>query len=208
MTEKSSQPREDTMMSRSSEELEEGRRRADATAQRLAAREFLRPSAVFAARLRETREARGKVPQAILAQQLTENGVPMGRAALTEIEKGVRRVSIDEALALAAHLNAAPAGLLTPPTGAYVRLSDAYAVDGGGMREFLRFGLFPGAAAVSEEQQQEDELDDFQRTLARLAISLADAVRRDDGAGIKDAGNAIYAAVLEREEQRRREATS
>ena len=85
--------------------------------------EGLRPSEIFARRLREVRTARGE-SQETLAQTMTERGAcPLSKAALLRIEKGKgfdeggRGLSLDEAIALAAVLNAAPAHLLTPPEG-------------------------------------------------------------------------------------------
>lgn len=163
----------------------------------------MRPSEVFAMRLKETRRARD-MTQAELAYRLTERGVPMSKGALLRIEKGERGLSLDEALALTAALNAVPAYMLTPPEGAWVQLDDNIATDGAGLREFLRYGFPWNPDPVPDEAHDEVQREKFQLNLARHALALVDAVRSKDKAGITDAGKAIVAEVKRREAERER----
>lgn len=72
------------------------------------------PSEVFAAHMRKAREHVG-LTQAGLAQTLREQfGLRFERQAVLEIEKGKRRVSLDEAVAICAALDIAPVYAFTP----------------------------------------------------------------------------------------------
>ena len=68
---------------------------------------------VFARRLREARASRGW-NQERLADEVTRIGHPIGRVTISKIEAGKRGVLIEEAIALAAALDVAPAHLLLP----------------------------------------------------------------------------------------------
>jgi len=153
------------------------------------------PSKVFAQRLRETREARG-LSQSELAQMLTDRGRPMNTTALLRVESGERKLSLDEAIALADVLQAAPANLLSPPDGSYVALTDNKGVDGDGIRNWLLTGVgivvWPEPARAEDETKLRAWLD---RELERGAVALADALRGHDKSGIKAAGGAILGAV-------------
>jgi transcriptional regulator with XRE-family HTH domain len=75
----------------------------------------LTPSAAFGKRLREVRErARPKITQAQLVERLAELGFELNRDAVIQIESGRRRVTLDEALAIAAVLGVAPVNLVVP----------------------------------------------------------------------------------------------
>ena len=50
-----------------------------------------------------------------LAQRLADVGRPLTHAALDKIERGTRRVDVDDLMALAAALDVSPATLLMPP---------------------------------------------------------------------------------------------
>jgi transcriptional regulator with XRE-family HTH domain len=166
----------------------------------------MKPSEVFGLRLRETRRARD-LTQAQLASLMTENGIRMSKVSLLEIEKATRGLLLDEALALAAVLNAVPAHLLTPPQGAWVALTSKYSADGSGVREFLRHG-FPwhiGHDSVPEEARGEARLSSFQLNLARIALALVDARRGGDNHGVVDAVEALVAEVNRREAEKRNE---
>jgi transcriptional regulator with XRE-family HTH domain len=161
--------------------------------------EGLRPSEVFATRLREVRKGR-PLTQAELAQKMTNAGRPLSKAALLRIEKGKgfdeggRGLLLDEALALAFSLNAAPAYLLSPPEGNLIALTDHFAMDGNGVRDWLTLGLVGFEPAP--ETQGRDRLDvEVQRRLTQLAIALTDAARTNDQAGITAAARAIIDAV-------------
>lgn len=73
----------------------------------------LMPSQAFAQRQREARLSLG-VSQAALARRLAELGYPLSRKAVNEIEHGKRRVTLDDALAIALALGVAPVNLLVP----------------------------------------------------------------------------------------------
>jgi transcriptional regulator with XRE-family HTH domain len=163
-----------------------------------------RPSEVFAARLRETRKARG-MSQTDLAQRMTDWGRPMSREALLRIENGTRGVSLDEALALAAALFAVPPHLLTPPGDEYVWLTDKLGVDGEGMRLWLR----SGDAWIAHSGDLPDELvaDRLQAAIAVHAQALVDAMRGDDKAGKVEAYKAIERTVLEARAKREEESS-
>jgi transcriptional regulator with XRE-family HTH domain len=72
------------------------------------------PNEAFAARLREAREA-ARMTQAELADRVLEVvGYNLSRTAIALIEKGKRRVTLDDALAIAAALGVAPINLMVP----------------------------------------------------------------------------------------------
>jgi hypothetical protein len=162
--------------------------------------EKLRPSEVFAARLREVRKARPGASQDALAQMMTDAGRPLSKAALLRIEKGKsfeeggRGLLLDEALALAVTLNAAPAHLLSPREGDYIMLTDNLGMDADGLRDWLALGLVGFEPAP--ESQKKDRLEaDVRRRVAALAGALVDAYRGKDERGTKDAVEAIFRAV-------------
>jgi transcriptional regulator with XRE-family HTH domain len=138
-----------------------------------------RPSQVFASRLRELRKARG-YSQADLAKLMRDAGRPMSKPALLRIENGERGLSLDEAVAFAYLLNAAPAHMLSPPEGDAVMLTDNAGVDGEGLRAWLRtgdpFGDF-----------QAELRGDLERLVTTHARALVDAQRGGDTAGTKAA---------------------
>ncbi len=87
------------------------------------------PGETFRHRLREAREAR-PMSQRGLAARLTELGLPMSQAAVTRIERGDRKCSLDEAVAIAAALDVAPMHLFLPIDGDDpVQLAPALEVD-------------------------------------------------------------------------------
>jgi transcriptional regulator with XRE-family HTH domain len=71
------------------------------------------PEAIFSRRLKETRRARG-LSQRRLVARLAALGRPLNQAVITRIERGARKVSLDEAIALAAALDVAPVHLFLP----------------------------------------------------------------------------------------------
>lgn len=147
-----------------------------------------RPSEVFAARLRETRKARG-LKQSDVAQRMTEHGRPMNKAAVLRIERGERGLGLDEAIALAATLSAVPAQLLTPREGERVGLTDKLGVDGLGMRGWLRFG--DSAFATAGDLEPERVADLTMQAVFGHARALVDAHRAEDKAGIQEAFRAL-----------------
>jgi transcriptional regulator with XRE-family HTH domain len=184
--------------------LEGGKRQGYRFGSRAPDGEKLRPSEVFAQRLQETRKARG-LTQKQLAEMLTEAGIPMSKTALLGIETGKRGLSLDEALGIAAVLNAVPAHMLTPHEGEMVKVNDHLAIGGLGFREFLRYGFPWSLDAVPYEALPEAEREKFQLNLARLALGLNDAYRGADKAGIKDAVDAIVDEVTRHQIERVRD---
>ena len=166
--------------------------------------ESLRPSEVFARRLRETRKARN-LTQGQLAEMLTKAGVPMSKTALLGIEGGKRGLSLDEALAITAELNAVPTHMLLPPEGVFVQIDDNFGTDSRGFREFLRYGFPWNLDAVPYEYLPDEEREKFQLQLARLALTLGDAYRAANGDAIKEAVEKIIEEVRLREAELARE---
>lgn len=161
--------------------------------------ESWKPSEVFAERLREKRRARG-FSQEQLAEMLTKAGTPMSKWALLAVEKGKRGLSLDEALAIPAVLNAVPEQMFTPPEGVFVRLTDKVGADGSSIREFMRYGL-----PWNIEPRREDVLDatreQYEARLTQFALALADARNSRDKAGMHDALMAIGREVLRHERE-------
>jgi len=154
--------------------------------------EQLRPSDVFATRLREIRDDRG-FSQAELARRMTEAGRPMSKAALLRIEKGTRGLSLDEAVALAELLGVAPAHMLSPPDDAIVWLTSKSGVDGSGMRNWLLFGdpllLSPPGQRVTLRLQLVGAIEVY-------AQAIIDAKKGRDRNGEQHAIRALEAAIL------------
>jgi transcriptional regulator with XRE-family HTH domain len=73
----------------------------------------MRPSEVFATRLREVREAK-RLSQADLAARLGELGVPVNRATVARTETGTRGITLDDALLYAAALGPSPVNMFLP----------------------------------------------------------------------------------------------
>jgi transcriptional regulator with XRE-family HTH domain len=71
------------------------------------------PSQTFRRRLVDVRR-RAKITQAELSSRLADLGYQLSRAAIAEIERGNRRVTLDDALAVAAALGVAPLHLIVP----------------------------------------------------------------------------------------------
>ena len=113
--------------------------------------------------------------------------------------------ALDEALAITMALNAVTAYMLSPPEEAMVAVNDKFAMDGAGLREWLRFGLWNWEPAP-DEGHSDGKRARFQRNLEVLAQTLIDAVRGRDRAGVKDAGEAIVAEVRRREKETEGEA--
>lgn len=71
------------------------------------------PSEVFAERTKTVREDR-RWSQRQLAERLTEMDAPIHQTAVAKIESGARKVSLDEALRVAAALDVSPIALFLP----------------------------------------------------------------------------------------------
>jgi transcriptional regulator with XRE-family HTH domain len=160
--------------------------------------DFMKPSEVFAARLQDTRKARG-LSQTELAERATAAGRELDRAAVLRIEKGQRGVALDEAVALTRLLHAVPAQMLTAPGAAVTGLTGKEGVDGGGLRNWLLYGepVLALTIAVDEEGTEPPDVlrGRLENDLIRHALALGDAARAEDKAGIRDAVRAIVRAV-------------
>jgi transcriptional regulator with XRE-family HTH domain len=158
--------------------------------------EMMKPSEVFAARLRDTREAR-RLSQTELARRATDQGRELDRAAVLRIESGKRGLALDEAVALAWILQAVPAQMLTAPESSVVGLTDNVGVDGEGIRNWLVYGdpLLAMPAVVDTDEARAVVRAHFERDVTRHALALADAVRGEDKAGVTAAGEAILSAA-------------
>jgi hypothetical protein len=103
--------------------------------------------------------------------------------------------------------------LLTPPEDKYVRLDEAHAVDGAGLRDWLARGIagrthFPGhtlPTPPTQEARAEPGRDAFQLNLARLALQVAFATRRGEEETVDRGLFAIRQEVLRRERELRGE---
>jgi hypothetical protein len=114
----------------------------------------------------------------------------MGQAAITRIERGERKVSLDEAIAIAAVLDIAPVHLFMPIDGdGTVRLAPGLEVDQAKARRWSRGNIplrpedfefyldqTPGDVRVSAEELSEDE----QRDLAERARKRLEQLGVDD----------------------------
>jgi transcriptional regulator with XRE-family HTH domain len=153
-----------------------------------------RPSKVFTDRLREVRDDRG-ISQAELARRMTAAGRPLGKLAYMRIENDERGLSLDEALALAFILQAAPAHLLTPAEGELVALVDGANANGRAMRNFLRFGN-PFAPEVARERLSAH----LEQAVLVYAQALVDAHKGKDAAGMNDALRALAQTAIDHRE--------
>ena len=171
-------------------------------------------SAVFAARLRETRKARG-LTQAELAQRMKAKGHTISETALRRIESWKRGLSLDEAFALIEALEAVPVYMLTPQEDKLIRLSESVATDGEGMRGWLVSGLpdlIPPERRPEPPAELTDALAREQRTqenfarIRRVAYGLVDAVRDGvNGVDDKRTQRAWNALIVEAVRQKDRE---
>ncbi len=158
-----------------------------------------RPGVVFGRRLRETRRARD-LSQAQLAALATEAGAQMNKAAIIGVEKGTRRVTLDEAITLAAVLEAAPANLLTGTP--VLALTNEWEVNGGALREWLLTGgsFSPWWPDDPKPENRAAADRTLEMLLVRYAKLLDDAVRTKDSSAIRAAGESIVAAVRRHKE--------
>jgi len=159
-----------------------------------------RVSEVFRKRLFETRKDRGGMTQAALAQRMREEGYPMDKAAVARTESGDRGISLDEAFAFTWVLHAVPAQMFTPPGEELVWLTTNAAVDGAGMRAWLRYG----DAFIAHSGDLPDELwrDRAVEAMAIHAQAYVDAVRNEDEAGKREAFEAMWRTLFAERERR------
>jgi transcriptional regulator with XRE-family HTH domain len=156
-------------------------------------------SDVFRARLRETRIDRS-MSQDALAQAMQRAGYSMDKAAVLRIEKGQRGISLDEAFAFASVLSAVPAQLFTPPGEELVWLTKTTAVNGSGMRAWLRYG--DSFIADSGDLPEELVQDRVMQAMAIHARAYLDAIRNEDKEGQREALFAM-SRTLEAKRERR-----
>ena len=99
------------------------------------------PEQTFSQRLREAREAQG-ISQRQMVDRLAELGLATNQAAIARIERGTRKVSLDEAVAISAALDVALVNLFLPIEGDEpVQLTPALTVDPDKARRWARGGV-------------------------------------------------------------------
>jgi transcriptional regulator with XRE-family HTH domain len=159
---------------------------------------FRAPSAIFRERLREIRVARGLTQEA-LAARMTDAGFPMQRKTVIEIEAGTRRrVTLDEAFALAYVLDAAPAHMLTPTDDSDQELFAPTPREGWSSGAAVRNWLLLGdALARRPDTKRAANRWRAADRLARLSTALLDAERGGDAAAAKGASKAIAELIRE-----------
>jgi transcriptional regulator with XRE-family HTH domain len=162
--------------------------------------EPMRPSEVFAKRLRDRRERTGRTQQQ-LAKDLDAVGVPMSRYVLMEIEKVGKRIALDDAIGIAASVGV-PLHMLTPPSGASLQITEHLSVAANDVREFLLTGA-PWIPDVThaERSRSADEL--FNLEVERLAGALVDAKLDDNQIAAKEAREKLV-SVIEDEIKRKK----
>lgn len=145
-----------------------------------------RPSEVLAHELSAVRQRKGWTQQQ-LADRLKEIGAPLDRVMVAKIEKGLRGVSVDEALALAVALGVSPLALLLPRTGAAkVRLAARSQVMSLIARDWIR-----GTAPLDDfderfffEEVSDDEYLAYKRPevreLVQITAALVNNAAKDD----------------------------
>lgn len=153
--------------------------------------EHNRPSDVFAKRLKEIRGSRG-LSQTALARLVTDAGRPLSKAALLRIESGERRLTLDEAMALALILGVAPAHLLSPPGDAIVWITDQWGTDGSGLRNWLLLGDPHLLTVPGQRVRLRTRLAFAVETYAQ---AIVDAKRGNDTAGRRAAIAALTEAI-------------
>jgi transcriptional regulator with XRE-family HTH domain len=99
--------------------------------------EALRPSEVFAQRVREVREGR-RWSQQDLADRLAAIGLPTDRATIARTETGARGVSLDDAVAYCAALSAQFVHLIVPIEGDVSLAVGSVAIEASTARGWLR----------------------------------------------------------------------
>ena len=147
------------------------------------------PGEIFQRRLHQARRAQG-VSQRDLVARLSNVGQSMNQAAIARIERGERKVSIDEAFAIAVALDVAPLSLFLPITGNEpVALAPGLEIDQAKARRWAR-GEVPlsptsfrsyleqtsGEVRVSTEgltpEQQEELREEHERRLNQLGVHV------------------------------------
>ena len=157
-------------------------------------------SQVYASQLRKLRTQQGLQQQDLAARLEERFGVKLDASTLSRIEAGKRRLTLEEALVLAAALEVAPVQLAAPMDGSDVKLGNV-TLSASRLRAFVRGRqplpggndrLFTSQVADHEWQSQrlEDleqltlasqrEAADYRDMLAKTDARLADAEERGD----------------------------
>jgi transcriptional regulator with XRE-family HTH domain len=151
------------------------------------------PSEVFRARLREVRTLR-RWTQADLASALARAGVDLGESAVVRLERGIRGVSLDEAIAIATVLGVSPLHMIVPLDDNGAQLAPALTVSTIDARAWLRgqrpldqaderlfyaqtpeseaewMAIAPGASRFKNREDYEASKAKWERELFRAAI--------------------------------------
>lgn len=140
-----------------------------------------KPSRLFARNLRAARELRG-LSQRQVAEMMTTAGHPMTKAAITRLESDEldRKLTLDEALALAWVLEVAPMLLLTPDSGEYLFPAASIGLGKSETRNWITFGN-PWLEDSSKGRRVKARIALFQ-SLERQAQILIDAIKMKDDA--------------------------
>jgi transcriptional regulator with XRE-family HTH domain len=112
--------------------------------------------------LAKIRKKRG-LDQRELAARVTQAGRPVSASILSKMEKGDRRVDVDDLIALSVALNVAPLALLLPGEGAGRDRHDLTANVQATEAEAWQWGMgeraLPGAVVEGSDQQQQVEYE-------------------------------------------------
>ena len=160
----------------------------------------MRPSNVFAARLKEVRTGKGWTQQQ-LADQLGELGRTLDRAAIARIEAGDRQVSIDELIEISAALGTTPVHMIVPISGDQpLHVAPRLSVSPREARQWIR-----GQGPLREEDVRTyytevslDELQDRARRERSLFMSLAQSVVDAVAGSVDDLDSAARDAIADR----------
>jgi transcriptional regulator with XRE-family HTH domain len=139
---------------------------------------------VFAQRLRSVRERKGWTQQRVAAR-LGELGTRIDRASLAKIETGRRKVSLNEAVAIAAALGTSPAVLFLPiESRSMVRLTGQLEVRTSRARAWFtnQAPLEPGDPTVFIEVAEEEtrSLRALRKEVRALLAGLPRLEQRQD----------------------------
>lgn len=151
------------------------------------------PNEVFRERLREVRKLRTWT-QADLAARLNEAGVDLGESAVVRMERGIRGVSLNEAVAIAAVLGVSPLHMMVPVDDNGAQLTPRLTVPTADARAWIRgqrplteadeeiyyaqapdseaewMAIAPGAWRFKNREDYQASKAKFERDLFRAAI--------------------------------------
>lgn len=125
------------------------------------------PSNVLAQRLREVREHKGWTQQQLADRLKQANTTIIDRATVGKIEGGTRKITLDEALWLAAVLDVAPPFLFLPTASLEkVAILPSYSINADAARQWL-MGREPLGVDVQDEEFFYRERSEFERLAHR-----------------------------------------